>query len=236
MGAAHNVGLNAATTVIGEFEGEHSLIVKRFDRVEYSDGTVIRTHQEDLAQSLGISRLQKYEARGGPGYRAILDLLDREGGAAAQESQEAFVRALVFSWIMLNTDGHAKNHSVSIHREGALLTPLYDVSSLIPYAGRDEDSPAQLAGAFSSAQLSMRIAADYEVGEQSWFEWKAVAREAGVERVGLTDWALAVADSLPEILAGLAGSLPTHLQTDTVARFVERMPIRSEQVLREIQK
>ena len=77
----------------------------------------------------------------------------------------------------------------------------------------------------------MRIAADYEAGKQSWFEWGAVAREAGLSRVLVTDWASAVADSLPELIAETASMLPSHLQTDIVARFVERAPIRRAQVV-----
>lgn len=77
----------------------------------------------------------------------------------------------------------------------------------------------------------MRIAADYEAGKQSWFEWGAVAREAGLSRVLVTDWASAVADSLPELIAEAASMLPSHLQTDIVARFVEPAPIRRAQVV-----
>lgn len=239
MTVARMAEINTATVDLGMFDGEHSLVVERFDRLAVDAGassaavpTILRVHQEDLAQAAGVTRLQKYESRGGPTYRGVLRLLDAhvpdERKAA---SKLTFVQALVFSWMVLNTDAHAKNYSVFIGPDGVDLTPLYDVSSFIPYAGRPDDDRRRTDTAFRNTNLSMRIAADYPAGQQSWFEWGAVAREAGLSRVLVTDWASAVADSLPQLITAAASSLPSHLQTDTVARFVERTPIRAAQVV-----
>lgn len=154
--------LAAAQVYIGEFQNEHCLVVQRFDRFFGEQGYPLRRHQEDLVQALGYPRLKKYESHGGPGYRVVLDLLkQRVPESRRAEALLRFVRALVFSWMLLNTDAHAKNYSVFIDPDGIDLTPLYDVSCLIPYLGH----PAE------------------------------------------------------------------HLQTGVVARYVERMPIRSAQVL-----
>lgn len=239
MTVARMAEINTATVDLGMFDGEHSLVVERFDRLAVDAGassaavpTILRVHQEDLAQAAGVTRLQKYESRGGPTYRGVLRLLDAhvpdERKAA---SKLTFVQALVFSWMVLNTDAHAKNYSVFIGPDGVDLTPLYDVSSFIPYAGRPDDDRRRTDTAFRNTNLSMRIAADYPAGQQSWFEWGAVAREAGLSRVLVTDWASAVADSLPQLITAAASSLPSHLQTDTVAQFVERTPIRAAQVV-----
>ena len=235
MAAARMAEINTASVDIGMFDGEHSLVVKRFDRLALdadASSSILRVHQEDLAQAAGVTRLQKYESRGGPTYRDVLRLLDAhvpdERRAA---SKLTFVQGLVFSWMVLNTDAHAKNYSVFIGPDGVDLTPLYDVSSFVPYAGRADDDRRRTDTAFRNTNLSMRIAADYPAGQQSWFEWGAVAREAGLSRVLVTDWASAVADSLPQLIAAAASMLPSHLQTDIVARFVERTPIRASQVV-----
>lgn len=237
MSAARAVELSTAATAVLDFDGEHSLVVERFDRVRQQDGSIVRLHQEDLLQALGYSRLQKYEEHADPGYRRVLALL---GDAAAEgrraASLDAFVRALVFSWIVLNTDAHAKNYSAFIRPDGIDLTPLYDVSSIVPYLGQEEDEPRRLLERFEQTNLSMRIAADFEAGKQSWFEWTAVAREAGLDRRALAHWAAAVAETLPRILEDLAAALPGRLQTDTVARYVERMPLRAKQVLAAIRR
>ena len=239
MTVARMAEINTASVDIGMFDGEHSLVVKRFDRLAVDAGAspgpvrnIIRIHQEDLAQAAGVTRLQKYESRGGPTYRTVLRLLDAhvpdERRAA---SKLTFVQALVFSWMVLNTDAHAKNYSVFIGPDGVDLTPLYDVSSFIPYAGRLDDDRRRTDTAFRTTNLSMRIAADYAAGQQSWFEWGAIAREAGLSRVLVTDWASAVADSLPQLITGAASTLPSELQTDVVARFVERTQIRAARVV-----
>ncbi|TFD49745.1 type II toxin-antitoxin system HipA family toxin [Cryobacterium sp. Hh11] len=147
MTVARMAEINTATVELGMFDGEHSLVVERFDRLAVDAGaspgevpTIFRVHQEDLAQATGVTRLQKYENRGGPTYRDVLRLLDAhvpdERKAA---SKLTFVQALVFSWMVLNTDAHSKNYSVFIGLDGVDLTPLYDVSSFIPYAGRADD-------------------------------------------------------------------------------------------------
>ena len=239
MTVARIIGINTAGVDLGMYDGEHTLVVERFDRLAAGAGagagsgaSILRVHQEDLAQAAGVTRLQKYESRGGPSYRDVLRLLDTHVPDERKESSKrTFVQALVFAWMILNTDAHAKNYSVFIRPDGAALTPLYDVSSFIPYAGRVDDDHGRTGAAFRNTNLSMRIAADYPAGKQSWFEWGAVAREAGLSRVLFTDWASAVADPLPELIAEAASMLPSHLQTDTIARLVERTPIRAAQVV-----
>lgn len=235
MQLAARVGLPVARTEIRQFGSEHSLVVQRFDRVktraETPSGSLVRIHTEDLAQATGTPRLRKYETNGGPTYRDALAVIDEHAPPErAMRSRESLVRALIFSWIMLNTDGHAKNFSFFITPTGLDLTPLYDVSSFIPYAGRDSTDARELQRAFGSTRLSMRIAADYEAGQQSWWEWKAVAREAGLDRDAVTEWALTVVGAAADALGSIAATLPPHLHTVTVSRFVERMPIRLRQV------
>ena len=236
MTAARVAGINTAPVAIERFEDEHTLVVTRFDRVPGADG-IVRLHQEDLTQAFGRTRLQKYESRGGPGYRDVIRLLDsRATDERKSASMDTFVRALVFSWMMLNTDAHAKNYSLFIVPGGVELTPLYDVSSFIPYAGRPDDDGRRTGAAFRNTNLSMRIAADYQAGQQSWFEWQSVAREAGLDRNSLTGWARTVAERLPELVAAIAGTLPPDLQTEVVARFVDRTPLRARQVLSAIDR
>lgn len=237
MTAATVAGINTAPVTIQEFDGERALVVDRFDRIVNDDGTIIRVHQEDMAQALGVPRLRKYESKGGPGYRDIIRLLDTYVPEERRAvSMLTFTQALVFSWMVLNTDAHAKNYSVFIRPDGLDLTPLYDVSSLIPYAGHIDDDRRATGIAFRKSKLSMRIAADYEAGEQSWFEWLAVARETGLDRAALSRWGGLLAERLPELINAIAGTLPGHLQTDVVARFVDRTEIRSRQVSQAIAK
>ncbi len=132
---------------------------------------------------------------------------------------------------MLNSDGHAKNHSLFIDPDGAQLTPLYDASSLIPFlgpSGLDEESVRQRAGA---RVLSMRYGASFEAGEIGGFEIGAIGRRCGVPSADLVAETAGRCLALPGIISDLADELPSHLQTDVVARFVEWMPVRADQAI-----
>src|SRR5690606_22100970 len=104
---ARQFGLNVARTELGLFEGEHVLIVERFDRLRDGD-RYIRIHQEDLAQATGVSSLNKYERDGGPDYRDIFVVFDRDlGPGDARIAKQRFAVCLVFSWMLGHNDGHA---------------------------------------------------------------------------------------------------------------------------------
>jgi hypothetical protein len=45
--------------------GQEFLRVKRYDRREFADG-IMRLHQEDFCQALGVPSARKYQAEGGP--------------------------------------------------------------------------------------------------------------------------------------------------------------------------
>lgn len=110
---ARLLGINAAASVIAEFDGEHVLIAERFDRFD-DNGAIGRLHQEDLAQATGTSHVQKHESDGGPGYRDIFIIFDRNLSAAyAKIAKERFAKLHVFSWIIGHNDGHSKNYSLT---------------------------------------------------------------------------------------------------------------------------
>lgn len=233
MRAARMLGLSVADVAVEMFGEEHSLVVRRFDRFR-GDDEYERIHQEDFAQALAVPRLRKYESDGGPGYRAILGLLDRiDDPEDAAVSKEIFVKGLIYSWLLLNTDAHAKNYSLRLVPGRTVVAPLYDMSSLIPYVGSHDATPRELREAFGRTKLSMRVASSYEASEMGGFEWRAVARDAGLDGQAVDEWARTVASLLPAAVAEAASELPHRLQTSVVSRMVERVPLRAEQALRE---
>src|SRR5690606_14069844 len=102
----------------------------RFDRALDTDGRVVRIHQEDFAQALGLPSALKYERRGAPGRRfdvdAIRRVLDATDDPAAE--RELFIRATLFDLLLGNVDGHAKNFALLHGRGGSIRTaPRYDI-------------------------------------------------------------------------------------------------------------
>jgi serine/threonine-protein kinase HipA len=226
MRAASALGIPAATVDLFDGGGQHSLVVERFDRRTES-GPTIRLHQEDLVQALGLSRLSKYESSGGPGIGDISAMLERTADA---DSRRRYATLLMFSWIVLSTDAHAKNYSVFIQAEGATLTPLYDASSVIPYlsADRGTDRPSLLQRA-DNTKLAVRYGASDRAGDVALFELGVLARQAGMPAEELLSVTAACLLSVADAVSAVASAMPSHLQTDTIARLVEWMPIRARQ-------
>lgn len=226
MRAAHHLGLPVAKVLMFDHGDQHSLVVERFDR-RMESGAIVRLHQEDLLQALGLPRLRKYEVHGGPGIDQIADFLRKHGDP---HSPERYAAVLAFSWVVLSTDAHAKNNSVFLRPEGATLTPLYDSSSALPYLADDVHIDAQsLRQRAANVQLSVRYGATDRVGDVGEFEFRAIARRCGMPADQLLALTATYLLEAPAAVEKAAGELPARLQTETVARMVEWMPIRARQ-------
>lgn len=76
---AQCLGLPAATSRVMRFEDEMAIVVERYDRIS-TRGRIVRVHQEDICQALGVHPASKYESEGGPGVRDVVLLGARGGG------------------------------------------------------------------------------------------------------------------------------------------------------------
>lgn len=137
------LGFPVPNTEIGRFSDdmgdEKVLIVERFDReLATVPGTrrkwITRLPQEDFCQALGVPATRKYEVDGGPGILDGLALLG--AGALPMDDSVVFAKAQLAFWLLAAPDGHAKNFSIFLRRDGYVLTPLYDVISAWPVIGR----------------------------------------------------------------------------------------------------
>jgi serine/threonine-protein kinase HipA len=147
------MGLPVAKTDIGQFGDQRALIVERFDRrwqnvgdgdpraanfEPLSDTWIARLPQEDFCQATARPHTAKYENEGGPSMRDILNELARAEHPASD--QRVFMLSQLVFWMLAATDGHAKNFSIHHQRGGGFgLTPLYDVLSTWPVAGKRAD-------------------------------------------------------------------------------------------------
>ncbi len=124
-------GLPTASVAIADFKDQRVLVVQRFDRLWTKDNRLLRLPQEDCCQALSVPPTRKYEADGGPGMAAILDLLKASDDPEAD--RRSFLKAQIIFWLFGATDGHAKNFSIFLQQGGRFrLTPLYDVMSVQP--------------------------------------------------------------------------------------------------------
>ncbi len=198
-------GLEVASCEIAHFEDVTALVVERFDRQRAEDGKRInRLPQEDFCQITGTPPSGKYESDGGPGIDTIMRIL--LGSQEAVKDREYFFTAQVLFWLLAAPDGHAKNYSVFIEREGRFrLTPLYDIMSAYPLLGHG-------SGQIPPEKLKLAMAFK---GKNRHYEWNKIgpqhlretARRCGIgEAIDRVLYRLTAA--IPEIVTELSASLP----------------------------
>lgn len=168
---ARELGLDVAESTLQTFAGEQALVVARYDRRRTGDGRILRIHQEDACQALGVSPLRKYENEGGPGAPEVIELLLRESDDPAADVG-TFVDALGMNWAIGGTDAHAKNYSVLITHGSVRLAPLYDLISVLPYPRRVH---------YRQAKVSMRVDREYRLWKIRRRHWEGLAVRSGLD-------------------------------------------------------
>lgn len=182
---ARSLGLPTAQSKVMHFGKEIAIVIERYDR-QRKGNDIIRVHQEDVCQALGIMPTKKYQNEGGPGPASIVELL-RTYSTDREEDVDTFIAALGFNWLIAGTDAHAKNYSLLLSGPHVRLAPLYDVASILPYDEFD----------LRKVKLAMKIGGEYRLSQIGLRHWQKFARETRADP-----------DALIERLAGMAEQLP----------------------------
>ena len=222
---ARAAGLAAARSEIVEFDGERVVVVERFDRLVV-DGHLRRVHQEDICQAIGHRPAVKYENRGGPTAATIVALL-RERSSSPADDVSAFMDALVFNWLIANTDAHAKNYGLLLAGGECRLAPLYDLASALPYQARlpTQRERGELDG--SRLALAMSMAGTYRLLEIRKRDLERLFELAGLDvalQLERTEEILdMVREQLPNVVAPVAeafgGPMPQRFEKSVSARL-----------------
>lgn len=131
MRLARVLGLTNVDVLVETIGDRSCLFVSRFDRCFNADGEIVRIHQEDSCQALGIDPSghrgrAKYQASGGPSLRDLAQALDRYAHEPT-EQLEVLIRVVTFNALIGNADAHGKNMSFMHPSPGELtFAPLYD--------------------------------------------------------------------------------------------------------------
>ena len=193
MRLAQRCGLPSAYVEYRVFEDEPAIIVSRYDRLIDADGDVVRLHQEDLCQALGVMPDQKYTSDGGPNASDVLRLLASTPHAA--DNIALFAQMLFFNCLIGAPDAHAKNYSLILTPgPDALVAPLYDVASGLAY-----DTLRR------KGRLAMSIGGENRFGRMSGNALERFTRNGGIDELGFDRaWCL-------ETMAGLANMIIDRL-------------------------
>ncbi|HKL59010.1 MAG TPA: type II toxin-antitoxin system HipA family toxin [Sphaerochaeta sp.] len=194
-------GMDVAKTDIATFEDQKVLVVERFDRRLSSGRTWwMRLPQEDLCQATGTQASMKYESEGGPGISSLMKLLLH--AADPQANRKKFLKAQILFWLLAAPDGHAKNFSIFLERQGRYtLTPLYDVVSAYPVLGHG-------VGMIPKQKLKMAMAT---TGTNRHYEWARITKRHWIEQAKTVGSATLADDIISEIVQ----SLPTVIDQVT---------------------
>jgi serine/threonine-protein kinase HipA len=186
--------------------------VERFDRRLASDARwIVRLPQEDLCQATGTSGLAKYEADGGPGIDAIMQVLD--GSAQATADRRNFFVTQVIFWLLAATDGHAKNYSIALLPGSQYAaTPLYDVLSAHPVIGRGRNHIAP-----QRVSLAMAVRGrnrHYRVEEIYPRHWIAQGQRVGFAAAEVEAMLAQVAAQTPRVIEAVSAQIPADFPED----------------------
>ncbi|MDY0288582.1 MAG: type II toxin-antitoxin system HipA family toxin [Sphaerochaeta sp.] len=211
-------GLDVAKTDIATFEDQKVLVVERFDRRLSSDRTWwMRLPQEDLCQATGTQASMKYESEGGPGISSLMKIL--LNAADPQESRKKFLKTQVLFWLLAAPDGHAKNFSIFLERQGRYtLTPLYDVVSAYPVLGHG-------IGMIPKQKLKMAMAV---AGTNRHYEWARIQKRHWLEQAHSTGSIPLMHEIIDEILqevpsaiSGVTAKLPQDFPEEIAAPIMQ---------------
>lgn len=136
LSLASELGITSIDAELFEHGGVRGIAVSRYDRTAGGG----RIHQEDLAQAIGLNTLDpirkfQWGARM-PSLAHAAEVLETGGG-----NRDDLLRLVTFSFLVGNTDMHAKNISFLRHPDGRVeLAPAYDIAMHMHHAREDRRS------------------------------------------------------------------------------------------------
>jgi serine/threonine-protein kinase HipA len=212
LALAQAVGMPAAKAQFLPVDDRHVLLVARYDRLEDADGRLVRIHQEDFCQALGVVPEMKYQNEGGPDLKSCFDLLRKATRPSALQVLR-LLDAVVFNALIGNHDVHAKNFSLLYAGAAPTLAPLYDMLSTAVY---DHLTP----------KMAMKLGSKYKLSEVQARHWAQFADAAGLSKAQTRKRVLRLAQDLPVATRQLQAS-PAFADQPVVARIVALIDQRS---------
>ncbi|MBB4259916.1 type II toxin-antitoxin system HipA family toxin [Bradyrhizobium sp. CIR3A] len=186
---ARELGLPAAETKVMWFEKEIAIVVERYDR-QVRGNDIIRVHQEDICQAMGILPTKKYQNEGGPTPADVIDFL-RNYSTDREADLETFVGALGFNWLIGGSDAHAKNYSLLLAGGPHVrLAPLYDIASILPYDHVDQ----------RKVKLAMKVGGEYKLDQIGLRQWQKFARETRADADVVIGTLISMAGQIPDLV------------------------------------
>ena len=173
MRLARKIDLNVPDVLLLPKEKPLYLIA-RYDRILSDHGELVRLHQEDFCQAMGIAPDMKYENEGGPSLQACFQLV-REHSVSPIADVKALLQWVTFNYIIGNADAHGKNLSFLFDARGPKLAPFYDLLCTVIYPGLSSKSAMKIGGEYRPdwvaerhwQQFAVDIGVNYKIVKQT---------------------------------------------------------------------
>lgn len=184
MQLAANIGIKVPKVEIRCVDDTPYFLVERYDRIININKTIVRVHQEDFCQALGIMPEMKYEREGGPNVGKSLDLLQKYSLTPAAD-RRAFIQRLIFNYLIGNADAHGKNYSLLYAQNTPILSPAYDLLSTEVYDN-------------ISLKMAMKIGSKYDPYAVMLRHWHRLVPDTAVARHDLNKELIKMSDACLE--------------------------------------
>lgn len=227
LATSREIGIPTAHSELKMFGSKRALVVERFDRIHTPRG-LVRVHQEDLCQALGLSSLKKYESdKGpgpGPGAKEVIELFRKTmNPIEAEKAIEVFIQALAFAWVIGGTDAHAKNYGLLLSGSDVRLAPLYDLNSILPYEVSEfRDLKAGQVGSLDG-ELAMKVGATRNLRGVTGTDWELFAKENGLNPTNVKAIVYDVIEATPLAMARARGGLPFSILNTDDLEFADNL-------------
>ena len=223
---ARQLGMSAAFAEMIRVNDVEAISVRRFDRIRTADGWQ-RVHQEDFCQALGVMPQIKYQNQGGPGPADLARVL-WDHSSQPRLDVEALLQALQFNYLIGGTDAHAKNYSLLIGAQGrARLSPLYDVSSALPYSELQH----------RKIKMAMKIGSHYRWWDVRLMDWRSTAEAMRLDADKALSGLFDMASQLPALARKAHADLHAEgLRHPVLNRLLDAIDMSCQRCLRQFEQ
>lgn len=217
MELARQAGIPVPVSTV--IKGKHPFyLIERYDRRKDAEGELLRVHQEDFCQALGVGYGRKYEADGGPGLKACFGLVTDHGTQPVVDKM-TMLRWVIFNYLIGNCDAHAKNLSMLITRDDYRLSPLYDLLSTRAYGSL-------------SPKFAMRIGGQHRGDWVHKEHWQKLANEAGVGAKAVFDLCAEMGETVPKLAQPAAAAFAAeHGERETLDKIAKNVAAASKKMM-----
>jgi serine/threonine-protein kinase HipA len=171
MRLAGQVGIDVPFADIHFVNETPYYLVARYDRTVQPEGSVMRIHQEDFCQALGVLPELKYEREGGPSIARCQSVITQYVAQPAAD-QIKLLEMVIFNYLIGNADAHGKNFSLLYRGTKPELAPAYDLLSTAVYSELSE-------------KMAMKIGSKYKPNEVMLRHWHSLVPDTKASKAAL---------------------------------------------------